>query len=281
MPGLDNISADAQLRMLEEKAAALQARAEAVKSKRLELENRMAAAAIRVRKAEDYRQIMNLMSAHVHCSLNQDYETELERYWSERDDIVYANGDMACVGRKAVYDYYVNSAKARAAEARGIIKDVYGTEPEGDKAPGYKNMNLIGTPYIEIAEDGQTAQGIWMAHSFNGQLDKDGKIQSQGVLSRYSGEFILENGKWKIWRRRNYADVVFEEKSSSMFGPPPTADGKPPKPMVENPLPTSITRIKAGGGMYTPETVPDGAPPIPEPYDTWTYETSNVRKEAD
>lgn len=270
-----------ELKKLEDKITALQLRAEAAKEARLAMDKRLDAAGIRIRKAEDYRQIMNLMSAHVHCSLNQDYEAELEQYWSKRDDIVYANGNMAYVGQAAVYDYYVNAAKKRAEDARSIVKAVYGTVSAGNKAPGYKNMNLIGTPYIEIAEDGKTAQGIWMAHSFNGQLGEDGEIQSQGVLSRYSGEFVLENGRWKIWHRRNYADVVFEENVSVMSGPPPSEDSKPRKPMVENPLPTTVTKIKAGGGMYTPETVPDGAPPIPQPYGTWTYETSNVRKEED
>ncbi len=241
----------------------------------------MDAARRQIAHAEGYHQIMNLMSAHVHCCLNQDYALELERYWSRREDIVYANGDLAYVGREAVYKYYVEGAQQRAEEARQRLQKAGLMPPAGDKIPGYKNMNLIGTPYIEIADDGQTARGIWMAHSFQGYVDENGQLKTQGFLSRYSGEFVLEDGQWKIWHRRNYGDVVFEESPAAMMGPPPTKDGKPPKPMVENPKPTTLTKIQATRSDYGPCSVPTGEPKLPEPYDTWRYETSNVQKEGE
>ena len=255
-------------------------RLKAAKEYRMALEARLEKAKRQIMKAESYQKIMNLMSAHVHCCLNQDYAEELDKYWSKRDDIVYANGDLAYVGQAAVRKYYVETAKKRGEAARQMLRAAGREVPEGDKIPGYKNMNLIGTPYIEIAEDGQTAQGIWMAHSFMGSADETGDLKTQGVLSRYSGEFILEEGQWKIWHRRNYADVVFEENPMGMMGPPPTEDGNPPKPMVENPKPTVITKIKTASGGYSSTTVPSGEPKLPEPYDTWTYETSNVQKEG-
>lgn len=250
----------------------------AEQERRRNLEQRLEYAKIRIMKAESYHKIMNLMSAHVHCCMNQQFEEELDRYWSKRDDIVYANGDMAYVGQRAVRRYYVEEAATQAERTREILRTAGKTVPDGDQIPGYINMNLIGTPYIEIAEDGKTAQGIWMAHSFMGCIEKDGKLRTQGVLSRYSGEFIWENGAWKIWHRRNYADVVFEEKPSSMIGPPPTKDGTPPKPMVENPKPTKLTKIFAPQENYGETALPTGWPKLPEPYETWTYETSNVQK---
>lgn len=250
------------------------------KEQRNSLEQRLKKAEVQIRKAESYREIMNLMSAHVHCCLNQAYEAELEQYWSKRDDIVYANGDLAYVGREAVWKYYVEAAERRSQETRQRLKAMGKELPEGKKTPGYKNMNLIGTPYIEIAGDGQTAQGIWMAHSFMGSVDGTGELQTQGVLSRYAGEFVLEDGRWKIWHRRNYADVVFEERTAGM-GPPATGDETPPKPMVETPKPAAITRIKTAGGSYTATSVPTGQPELPKPYNTWRYETSNVQREVE
>lgn len=263
-----------------QECTALLERLRQAKETRAALEDRLEKAKTQIMKAESYQKIMNLMSAHVHCCLNQDYAEELDTYWSRRDDIAYANGDLAYVGQEAVRRYYVEEAKKRGEAARAALKAAGVPVPEGDKIPGYKNMNLIGTPYIEIAEDGQTAQGIWMAHSFMGQVDEHGVLKTQGVLSRYSGEFILEDGQWKIWHRRNYADVVFEEDPMGRMGPPPSEDGKPPKPMVENPKPTTITKIRAAGGDYTAAAVPSGQPALPKPYDTWTYETSNVQREG-
>lgn len=259
---------------------ALTQRLTAAAERRTTLEQRIAAAQNRIHKAESYHKIMNLMSAHVHCCLDQEYEKELTLYWSKRDDIVYANGDLAYVGQAAVHKYYVEESQKRTQEANANLAAAGIDPPAGDKTPGYKNMNLIGTPYIEIAEDGQTAQGIWMAHSFQGHVNADGKLETQGLLSRYSGEFILEDGQWKIWHRRNYADVVFEETPAAMMGPPPSKNGEPPKPMVENPKPTKLTKIKAGGGNYSPTSIPESSPGLPAPYDTWREETSNVQKEG-
>ncbi len=97
---------------------ALVSRLETARKYRTELEARLEQAKRRIMKAEAYREIMNLMSAHVHCCLNQDYEEELEKYWSKREDIVYANGDLAYVGQRAVRRYYVEAAKKRSEQAR-------------------------------------------------------------------------------------------------------------------------------------------------------------------
>ena len=55
--------------------------------------------------ADDYRQIMNAMGKHVFGYYGQLQEEELEKYWSKRDDIVYAHGSMAYYGRENVYNY--------------------------------------------------------------------------------------------------------------------------------------------------------------------------------
>ena len=195
----------------ESRLEAASSRLEAAVAHRRELEARLARARSGVRKAEAYHEIMNLMSAHVHCCMNQEYEAELKRFWSRREDIVYANGDIAYTGRKAVYRYYVEDSRERSLRTRKLLNLPEDRAGESLGTPGYININLVGTPYIEVAEDGRTAQGIWMACSFMSSLDGKGESSSQGVLSRYSGEFILEDGEWKIWHRRNYADVVFQE----------------------------------------------------------------------
>lgn len=195
----------------ENRLAEAASRLEKAISCRKELEERLACARIRIRKAEAYHKIMNLMSAHVHCCMAQEYEKELDLFWSRREDIAYANGDMAYTGQEAVRRYYVEDSGKRAARTRKLLNLPEEGPQSGMKTPQYVNMNLIGTPYIEIAEDGQTAQGIWMAHSFMSCPEERGNHCSQGVLSRYSGEFIFEDGEWKIWHRRNYADVVFKE----------------------------------------------------------------------
>lgn len=56
---------------------ALVSRLETARKYRTELEARLEQAKRRIMKAEAYREIMNLMSAHVHCCLNQIPRSEV------------------------------------------------------------------------------------------------------------------------------------------------------------------------------------------------------------
>ena len=267
-----------ELQQLEEKLKELTSQLDTLKSKRVEYSQRLDKAEQECRKAEDYHHVMNLMSAHMHCCLNQEYRRELDEFWSSRDDIAYANGDIAYIGRKAVYAHYAVKAEKRAVTAGR----------DDGKTPGYRQFNLIGTPYVEIAGDGQTAIGIWMSHSYNASAE-DGDVSCQGVLGRYSGEFIKENGVWKIWRRRCYVDLVADEGFMVMpngepVGPDgkPTSGDKPKQPMAVNPKPTVESDLDMVNNSYTPTAVPTGVPELPTPHDTWTEEQSYIKfkKEA-
>lgn len=244
--------------------AALTERLDELKGQRNEYSIRLDKAEKECQKAEDYRQVMNLMSAHVHCCLNQEYRRELDEFWSGREDIAYANGDIAYIGREAVYGFYAERSEERGRKAGR----------QDGKTPGYRQMNLLGTPYIEIADDGATARGIWMSHSYN-HAAKDGAVESQGVLGRYSGEFIKEDGVWKIWRRRFYPDLVADE--GFMTKPVGSGEAKPAKPMVENRKKTVETELDMADNGYSPSAVPSGAPELPKPYETWSEAESYIR----
>lgn len=261
-----------ELQQLEEKARDLTFQLDELKAKRSEYSRRLDDAQQQCRRAEDYRQVMNLLSAHVHCSLNQEYRWELDNYWSSRDDIAYANSDIAYIGRKAVYTYYAERAEKRAAAAN---------RSDG-KTPGYRQMNLIGTPYVEIAGDGETAIGIWMSHSWNASTES-GEASYQGVLGRYSGEFIKENGVWKIWRRRFYADLVSDEGfAPSDVSSADAGNGCDPDHLQKGCVTSPVgVELKAVNNSYTPTSVPSGVPGLPLPYETWSEDQSYIRYKED
>ncbi|MBT81563.1 MAG: hypothetical protein CL587_14370 [Alteromonadaceae bacterium] len=63
-------------------------------------------------------------------------------------------------------------------------------------------MHTNTTPVIEVAGDGKTAKGIWYSPGMGLMANIEGddaKVGSVFFWEKYAGDFILEDGKWKIW----------------------------------------------------------------------------------
>lgn len=139
-------------------------------------------------RAGDVREIENLMSAQFYLSYANRRKELLDNYWSARDDIAYGMEDRACIGRDAVYQYYVDAyGEAQAARSGGA---------------GDMTLDLSTSPYIEVAQDGQTAQGIVITMSYRADAGVTDHIRS-----RFGFDFVKENGVWKIWHLRQLADI--------------------------------------------------------------------------
>lgn len=139
-------------------------------------------------RAADIRSIENLMSAQFYLSYANRRKELLENYWSTRDDIAYGMEGRACIGREAFYQYYVDAyGEAQAARNGGA---------------GDMTLDLSTSPYIEVAQDGQTAQGIVITMSYRA----DAGICDH-IRSRFGFDFVKENGVWKIWHLRQLADI--------------------------------------------------------------------------
>lgn len=244
--------------------------------------------------ADDYRQIMNAMSKHVFGYYGQIQEQELEKYWSGRDDIVYAHGNMAYYGKRDVYNYYLGMTSALKEKGREIVKRVYDKDVPEDEGPGYKVMNMLLSPYVEIAADRKTARGIWMAYAYMTHLKDDGTPEPSLALSRYGAEFIKEDGQWKLWHRVDYMECGLEYPGLGMMGGPPPAGDKDGPGNAGGPpgggSPNGVTHIqyagqktlkqRSGGGM-APYEAAYPEPRIPEPYETWKQEDSYIVVEHD
>lgn len=238
----------------------------------------------RAHDADDYRQIMNIMGKHVFGYYGQIQEKELDQYWSKREDIVYAHGEMAYYGRENVYNYYTGMTDALKSQGREIAKRIYGKEFDAQYGPGYKVMNMLLSPYIEIAQDGQTARGIWMAFAYMTHLNKeDGKPETSLGLSRYSAEFIRENGQWKLWHRVDHVVCGLEylKAGPGAFSEPPqkkNAQQGPPVPKMTYVGQKTLVQMSGTGAVWEP-SFPE--PKIPDPYETWSGENSYVIVEHD
>ena len=241
----------------------------------------------RAAEADDYRQIMNAMGKHVFGYYGPIQEKELEQYWSKREDIVYAHGSMAYYGRENVYNYYTGMTEALKQQGREVAEKFYGQKIDDQSGPGYKVMNILLSPYVEIAGDRQTARGVWMAFSYMTHLDREtGRPDTSLGLARYSAEFIREDGQWKLWHRVDHVECGLAYLGPGAMIPPTMPkdqqsgpnSGGPPIPKLQYIGQKTLVQCSGTNVPWEP-SYPE--PRIPEPYETWTPERSYIVVECD
>lgn len=140
-----------------------------------------------------------------------------------------------------------------------------------------------------IAEDGQTAQGIWMEFSYKSHLDGAGKPCPNASLGKICAEFVKEDGVWKIWRmrgmpggfeleiplaqRKSMEEMTEEEREYTMqemnwaFFPFSEEEKKVLKQRF------LTTEHDPMGYAPTVPYIPND-PPLPEPYESWNDDIS-------
>ena len=274
-----------QMQQIRQELEAMKARLEAA-------EARAAKAEAAAQAADDYRQIVNAMMGHVYSYYNHSERRDLEDYWvRSRDDIVYAHNNLGYVGRQGVWEYYIDGTDRNKARYAEIDKRVYNLDPPEGAAAGYRVIHVLGSPYVEIAKDRKTAQGIWMSFSFMSNMDQDGVGNPSYVLQRFAGDFLREDDKWRLWHVRDYTDVSMDI-GTNLLGPdqverdeegrpvehdgPPMgknkdgddkAAGMPPPPTRDGVKNRTLTLESSN--MYNPWTWTVNEPKIPQAYAVW------------
>jgi len=155
-------------------------------------------------------------------------------------------------------------------EGPDAFERVEAVQPKG----GPLGLHGMVNPIIEVAEDGQTAQAIFIGIGIAAMKDKTGTPRCMWEWTRYGSDFVKENGQWKLWHHHVYPlfRVDWDEKWADQFD----VNGKglehlgrhgimeDGEPMDLNPdFPPTPLDVS-----YNPDvTVP--LIPIPKPYKTW------------
>jgi hypothetical protein len=138
---------------------------------------------------------------------------------------------------------------------------------EGMSNVGMMALHLMTNPCIEVAGDGKTAKGIWIASGIVANRNRQtGKPSAGWEWNRYGIDFIKEDGKWKLWHHHvfplfqigwneNWAEH-FEKKKEGPGGMP----GSPFKPDYP-PTPADVS--------YSPDSELPLIPAPAEPYETF------------
>lgn len=273
----------------------------------------------KIQRVLDYMEIQNVMAKHSYYYAAQEQWKELDEAWSkERDDISYGHNDGYYVGRKSVEAYYGQKNETRRKQTLESmsklypeIKNIVENEGVGDLV-----MHTLTTPYIEIAEDGQTAKGVWMSVGLCSRTGNDGKTSAMWLWEKFATDFVKEDGEWKIWHFQIYSDVLgnVDEAMISMFSAQQTqgaampSAGQAPQGAT---MPAGGQQPQAGQGpqggqpqggpgaggggqtqggqmsgfdvnmqmyeIYSSTRVPELTPALPAPYKTWDESISLIK----
>lgn len=236
----------------------------------------------KVQRAIDYMEIQNVIAKHTYYYAAQKHWEELDTVWAKnREDISYGHNQGIFMGRESVYNYYGQMNEDRRKEYLEMISKIYPEVENKEENLGVGDlvMHTFTTPDIQIAEDGETAQGVWVSIGLSARVQPDGKPQYGLPWEKFGVDFIKEDGEWKIWHLQIYTEKVFmftDLGSGAPGGEPPIAAGErgagqppqgegPPQGMkpVEFDIDTQMYE------QYSPTKVPTLEPRLPKPYKTW------------
>jgi hypothetical protein len=257
-------------------------------------ENRERSHARSIQRLLDYMEIQNVMAKHSYYYGAQEQWKELDEAWSKkRDDISYGHNDGYYVGRKSVEAYYGRTNETRRKQTLETVSRIY---PEiknikENEGVGDLVIHTLTTPYIEIAEDGQTAKGIWMSIGLCSRTGQDGKASAMWLWEKFATDFVKEDGEWKIWHFQIYSDVLgnVDQAMLSMFAQQPQGaavptGGQQPQetqgPQGAKPQAGQMTGFDKNikiYELYSATRVPKLTPVLPAPYKTLDNSISLIK----
>jgi len=187
-------------------------------------------------------QVQNVMSKHAHYHAAGMHLEELADIWVDEkgpnaDTATFASPSWIMHGIAGVKNNYGQGNQANKVQELEAVSKLY---PEIKNSPenlgvGHEYaMHTNTTPIIEIAGDGKTAKGTWYSPGMGLSARIQGSNVSYGgtfFWEKYGGDFIKENGVWKIWHLQMWYDWTpsFPESMTSSIGQgrgggPPSGD---------------------------------------------------------
>lgn len=218
----------------------------------------------KMQRALDYMEIQNVMAKHTYYYAAQEQWLELDTVWAKkRDDISYGHNQGYYYGRKSVENYYGQANEDRRKLTLEALSKIYPEVANVKENEGVGDLVLhpLTTPVIEIAEDGQTAKGVWVSNGLAVSVNAEGNAQRNWFWEKFAVDFVKEDGEWKIWHFQIYTDFSYGDAQ----GPPQFSK------FIE--MDKSIQMYE----NYSPTRVPTNEPTLPEPYKTWSDTTPYIK----
>lgn len=201
----------------------------------------------KMKKLKAYREIENLMGRCIFAFNYHQKEGVLSYLAMEMPDVSVEIADEGLyVGPNAVKEF-----------ADWKIPDKI--------LPGELTDIHLSTPIIEIAEDGETAKGLWLCPGEGALLRENNDPMAIWMWGTLAADFILINDNWKIWHIHYFRLMKCDYDKGWVKDT--SLEYKLNASMPRSAKPTTYHN------PYTPYTVRDCIPGIPHPYKT--YEESD------
>ena len=158
------------------------------------------------------KEINSLLCEHCLYFGRRQQDLELERLWCRQaPDPSFSQNNGRFAGYEALQRYYAGSENRRKARYDTILAR---QEPEMADQPdalryGTNTLSLqtLSTPCIELAEDMETAKGLWTVSAQVTAVDETGPV-GLWAYGKLAADLVRENGQWKIWHMAVYTDFV-------------------------------------------------------------------------
>lgn len=205
----------------------------------------------RIQRLEDIHDIHQIMGRRAYLHSAGRHDREIHELWSQQDDVVFEPEDMgAWTKLSSIKNSYVKGNPF----------------PTGTK--GLMIEHTITTPVIEIAEDGQTAKGVWLSPGHETFPTDEGEFKAHWSWGRYAVDFRKEDGQWKIWHlhvlttfrtpfNQDWVDVALNRPTHL------PGEGEPMETIG------AADRGVSFNEPYHPNRAPQYQPVPPDPYNTW------------
>lgn len=208
-------------------------------------------------------EVQNTMSKHAYYYAAGKIEEEFNNIWVKEGGEYAATASKGKITglkklKKMTLERKHDNEKKALEEMSRIYSDIKNI-PENLGTGTDLVIHTQTTPVIEIAGDGKTAKGVWYSPGIGLTPHfRDGKVNVEGIFfwEKYGVDFVKEDGRWKIWHMQMVYDFMPGiDKKWTDFGSDDAQStentGWPPK-------------------AWTPKTIPELSPRLPEPYYTFS-----------
>ena len=238
--------------------------------------------AILLEKWEAQRQIKNSMGKMANCILLNREAEIFDLFWAKtKEDVCLGFNEGWYAGAEAIQGYYA-AEHDRCALVADCLQKAYPKVIGGKSADeiygiGVFKARPLYAPVIEIADDLQTAKGLWYCMGTAAEVDTAGPV-AHWTWGWYAADFVLEGEQWKIWHLQyiNDVDCICGQSWGKPQTPYPDLPEFAPMASFRMPQPTVSTCLRP---YYDPRRPITPAPEMPVPYKTFA-ETFSYGMEA-
>lgn len=237
--------------------------------------NRKLSLSERINNLSASQAVQNTLAKHVWYHARGFSREDFGTNWSKREDISWTQ-DWGRVQTRESF-WYAKVTGYDMMPYRAYV-NIYGVWPEIgglDPRPLFgAAMHGVDTDIIEVADDGMSARGVWLAPGvIHTPLQPDRRPLRLTDHERYGADFVYEDGKWLFLHNQVCPDVMipsdyinWAKESYEMLA------GNSKKAAHDSPVPDELPYpADDKGPFHVPYSViqtPQDSIPWPKPYKT-------------